>query len=155
MSTPAFEFPREGGNFVVSSLADLTNQTFEGIERLTNLNLQTVKTTLAEQESIAQEAVSSNSLEWVVTLPSALAQANYAKALAYWRHVGNITIETATNSVGSRLENLTEWAQWTASLFVNVASRTPEGAAMVPASANAALSNVADAAEAGAKAVDK
>lgn len=145
MSTPQFEYPRQGGSFVVASVADVANRTFEGFERLAHLNLQTVKTTLAEQEEIAQEAVSSHSLEWLVTLPSAQAQASFTKTLAYWHHVNSITVETVTNNMGSSWESLTECAKWATSLFVDAASRVPAGGSPSLAAPDAHLPGVDEA----------
>jgi phasin family protein len=106
-------------------MADIANQTFDGFERLTRLNLQTVKTTLAEQHGIALAAEDSRSLEWMITLPSAQAQAGFKKTLAYWQHLSAIATETAANNAGASWEGLSACTNWLASAYSEAAqSRT-------------------------------
>jgi phasin family protein len=108
-----------------ASMADIANQTFDGFERLTRLNLQTMKTTLAEQHGIALEAIDSRSVGWILTLPTAQAQAGFKKTLAYWQHVGEIATETAANNAGAGWEGLTACTDWLARAYSEVAhSRT-------------------------------
>jgi phasin family protein len=115
MSSPAIEYSGDAGyagREAFASLADMANQTFDGFERLARLNLQTVKTTLAEQHGIALEAIDSRSFDWILTLPSAAAQAGWKKALAYWQHVHAIAIETTSNNVGAGWEGFTQCTRW-------------------------------------------
>jgi hypothetical protein len=57
-------------------------------------------------------------------------QAGLKKALAYWRHVSTITIDT----VGSGWYGLDQYAQWSALLFGNAANAASESAGATPAS---------------------
>jgi phasin family protein len=126
MNSPAVEQTGQLGRAVIGPVADIAQRTFEGFEQLTHLNLQTVKTTLAEQKAIAEEAVTSNSLEWVASLPSAQAQAALKKALAYWRHASNIAIETAADNIGSGWCTFNEYANWAASWLGDAANAASE-----------------------------
>jgi len=144
MSSPAIDFSGEAARAgsvaqtAFASMADIVNQTFDGFERLTRLNLQTVKTTLAEQHGIALEAVDSRSMAWLVTLPTAQAQAGFKKALAYWQHLSAIATETASNNAGASWEGLTACTGWLASAY-SEAARAREGGALVLASPDASL----------------
>ncbi|MFM0221340.1 phasin family protein [Paraburkholderia dipogonis] len=65
-----------------------------GLEKLVELNLQTVKTSLREQEVLAGAALSSRSLNEVIELQSQQLPAALKKTFAYWRHVQEIAVET-------------------------------------------------------------
>ncbi len=122
------------GRAVFASMADIANQTFDGIERLTRLNLQTVKTTLAEQHGIALEAVDSRSFDWLLTLPVAGAQAGFTKTLAYWQHVNTIAAETTANNAGAGWEGFTECTRWVATALSDAAHTGTGGPFVLPAS---------------------
>lgn len=134
MNSPAIEPAGQLGKAVVAPIGEIAQRTFDGFEQLAHLNLQTVKTTLAEQQAIAEAAVTSNSLEWVLSLPPAQMQAGLKKALAYWRHVSTITIDTVADTVGSGWYGLDQYAQWSALLLGNAANAASESAGATPAS---------------------
>jgi len=115
MSSPAIEHSGDAGyagREAFASLADMANQTFDGFERLARLNLQTMKTTLAEQHSVALEAIDARSFDWILTLPAAAAQAGWTKAMAYWQHVQAIAVETTSNNVGAGWEGFSQCTRW-------------------------------------------
>jgi len=131
------------GQTVFASMAEVANQTFDGFERLTRLNLQTVKTTLAEQHGIALEAVDSRSFDWLLTLPVSGPQAGITKTLAYWQHVNTIAIETAANNAGAGWEGFTECTRWFTSALSD-AAHTRTGGSLVLSAPDANLPTVAD-----------
>lgn len=143
MSSLAIDYSRAGmqggaaAHAVLASMAEIANQTFDGFERVTRLNLQTVKTTLAEQHGIALEAIDSRSIAWVVTLPVAQAQAGFKKALAYWQHLNAIATETASNNAGAGWEGMTAYTDWVASAYAE--TRRQAGGPLVLASPDANL----------------
>jgi phasin family protein len=133
MSSPAIEYSGDGGyagHEAFASLADMANQTFDGFERLARLNLQTMKTTLAEQHGIALEAIDTRSFDWMLTLPTAAAQAGLKKTLAYWQHFHAIAVETASNNVGAGWEGFTQCSRWFEAALSD-AARTRAGAPLV------------------------
>jgi phasin family protein len=141
MSSPAIEYSGDTGDAgreAFASLADIANQTFDGFERLARLNLQTMKTTLAEQHGIALEAVQARSFDWMLTLPAAAAQAGMKKAFAYWQHVHTIAIETTSNNVGAGWEGFSRCTGWFSSALSD-AGRTRGGAPLVLASPDESL----------------
>lgn len=143
MSSPAIDYSGAGmqsgaaAQATFASMADIANQTFDGFERVTRLNLQTIKTSLAEQHGIALEAVDSRSLAWVLTLPVAQAQAGFKKVLAYWQHLNVIATETASNNAGAGWEGITAYTDWLASAYADTRRQT--GVALVLASPDADL----------------
>lgn len=148
MSTPVIAYSgnaenaenaENAGYAAFASMADIANQTFAGFERLARLNLQTVKTMLAEQHGIALEAIDSRSLGWVLTLPTAQAQAGFKKTLAYWQHVNEIAVETATQNAGASWEGFRACTQWLAAA-VSDAARARARPSLLLAASDAASS---------------
>jgi len=81
----------------------LAGQTFDGAEQLVKLNLQTIKTLLAEGKESGQSALSAKSLPELMELQTAVLQAAPKKALAYGRQVQEI-ITTMTASQRAAFE---------------------------------------------------
>lgn len=65
-----------------------------GLEKFVELNVQTVKTSLREQEVLVGAALSSRSLNELIELQSQQLPAALKKTFAYWRHVQEIAAET-------------------------------------------------------------
>ena len=74
----------------VDTLFGLIGQAFQGAEQLAKLNLQTIKTLLAEGQDSGQSALSAKSLPELLELQTAALQAAPTKALAYSRQVQEI-----------------------------------------------------------------
>ena len=74
----------------VDTLFGLTGQGFQGVEQLAALNLQVIKTLLAECAQSTQAALSAKSPEELVKLQTAALQAAPQKAAAYGRQVKEI-----------------------------------------------------------------
>jgi phasin family protein len=67
------------------ALFGLTNKAFEGVEKLVELNLQVVKSTLAESQENAQRALSVKDAQELLALQASLAQPVAEKVLSYGR----------------------------------------------------------------------
>ena len=75
-------------------LLGLTAKAFEGVEQLTALNLQVVKTSLGEAAEAGLAALSVQDPQSLVALQSCLLQPATEKAAAYGRHVYEIVAAT-------------------------------------------------------------
>jgi phasin family protein len=64
--------------------------TFEGIEKLVALNLQVVKTSLAENQAITEKALATKSPEEFFSLSTGLGKATAEKVALYGRQVAGI-----------------------------------------------------------------
>lgn len=128
MNSPAIESAGPIGKSPIVSFSDIADRTLDGLQRMTELNVQTVKTTLAEQQEIADEVLASRSLDWVLTLPSAQGQAALKKALAYWSHASNIAIETVADNVGCGWSSLNDYSRWAVSLIDDASELARTGA---------------------------
>src|SRR6195952_3010577 len=65
------------------TLFGLTNKAFEGIEKLVELNLQVVKSTLAESQENAQRALSVKDAQELLSLQASLTQPVAEKVISY------------------------------------------------------------------------
>ncbi|MDW3687965.1 phasin family protein [Cupriavidus sp. CV2] len=75
-------------------LFGLTNKAFEGFEKLLDLNLQVMKSTLAETQEHAQQALSVKDQQELVALQASLMQPVGEKVLSYSRHLYDIASAT-------------------------------------------------------------
>lgn len=76
-------------NASVQQMFAFSNRAFEGIEKLTALNLQVVRATLAENQALLTKALSARPEE-LVALSTSLAKPTAEKVAAYNRHVYEI-----------------------------------------------------------------
>lgn len=153
MNTPAVEYSGSFAPTAALPIADIASRTFEGFERLAQLNIQTLKESLAEQQEIAEEAVNARSLERMITLPSAQSQAVLKKGLAYWQEASNIAIETAADNVGCGWCTLNDYSRWATTLFGDAAATMsgPASTELVVVDPDATLPSVLEAAPPPAK----
>jgi len=77
-----------------ANLFALTNTAFDGFQKLAELNLQAVKSNLAESQESVQAALSGGDLKDVFSAQGKFAQPAADKALAYARHVYEIASAT-------------------------------------------------------------
>jgi phasin family protein len=73
----------------IEQLFAFSSAAFEGIEKLTELNLQVVKATLAENQALMAKALAAKPEE-LIALSSSLAKPTAEKIAAYSRHVYEI-----------------------------------------------------------------
>jgi phasin family protein len=74
----------------VESILGFLMKSFEGVEKLVELNLQVVKATLAESQEIVVKAFSTQDLPELFALQSSLAQPVAERVQSYWQHVYEI-----------------------------------------------------------------
>ncbi len=87
----------------VDTLFGLTNKAFEGVEKLIELNMQVARTVLVEAAENTQAALSAKDAQELLALQASLLQPAAEKAMAYSRHVYEITAGT-----NAELAKLTE-----------------------------------------------
>src|ERR1700751_4456804 len=76
------------------TLPDVWTKAFGCIEKLTELNVRAVKSTLAENQAIASMALSIKDPQELFVLQAKRTQAAMEEAQSYWRHVSNILFNT-------------------------------------------------------------
>ena len=78
----------------VETLFGLTHKAFEGLEKLVELNLQVVKTSLSEVADTTKAALSVKDAQELLALQTTLLQPAAEKAAAYSRHLYDIVAAT-------------------------------------------------------------
>ncbi|MFM0514962.1 phasin family protein [Paraburkholderia sp. RL17-373-BIF-A] len=111
----------------LDTLSDVWTKAFGCIEKLTELNLRAVKSTLAENQAIASMALSTKDPQELFILHAKRAQAAMEEAQSYWRHVSNIMFNTQVELAASAEAQFRQ-RQHDAQAFVDtVASDVPAG----------------------------
>jgi phasin family protein len=114
MNTPQQEYAADAPQSaqpVLASLTDVADKAISGVERFARLNLQTLRTSLAEQQALAQSMLDAQSPEIVFIWQSAQAQAALAKSFSYWSHMTRIHVETLADTAASGLQTLAACTQ--------------------------------------------
>ena len=112
----------------VETFFNLTNKVFEGVEKLTNLNLQATKSIFAETQETTQKALSGKDPQDLAKLQNALAQPAAEKAQAYSRHVYEILAGTQAEFLKVAEAQFAEYSQSTQSFIENLTKNAPAGA---------------------------
>jgi phasin family protein len=127
------------------TLSDVWTKAFGCIEKLTELNVRAVKSTLAENQAIASMALSTKDPQELFALQAKRTQAAMEEAQSYWRHVSNIMFNTQAE-LTTTIEALFKQRQHDTQVFVeSVANNAPAG---TEAAMNALQSAVTAASEA-------
>ncbi|WP_207001139.1 phasin family protein [Trinickia mobilis] len=111
----------------LEALFDLTNKAFEGIEKLVELNLQVVKSTLAESQENAQRALSTKDAQEFLSLQASLTQPVAEKVLSYGRHLYEIASATQAEFAKVAEAQYEEQNRKVQALVDNVAKNAPAG----------------------------
>jgi phasin family protein len=109
------------------TLFGLTNKAFEGFQKLIALNLQVVKSTLAEGQENVQRALSVKDAQELLALQASLAQPVAEKALSYGRHLYEITSSTQAEFARVAEAQYEEQSRKVQTLVDNVAKSAPAG----------------------------
>lgn len=111
----------------LETLSDVWAKAFGCIEKLTELNLRAVKSTLAENQAVANMALSTKDPQELFALHAKRAQAELEEALSYWRHVSSIMFNTQVELAASAEAEFRQ-RQRDAQAFVDtVANSAPAG----------------------------
>src|SRR6202049_2774779 len=108
-------------------LFGLTNKAFEGFEKLIELNLQVVKSTLAEGQENAQRALSVKDAQELLALQASLAQTIAEKAQSYSRHLYEIASSTQAEFARVAEAQYEEQNRKVQALVDNVTKNAPAG----------------------------
>jgi phasin family protein len=109
------------------TLFGLTNKAFEGMEKLLELNLQVVKSSLAESQENTQRALSVKDAQEFVALQASLTQPVAEKALSYGRHLYEIASATQAEFARVAEAQYEEQNRKVQTLVDNVAKNAPAG----------------------------
>jgi phasin family protein len=111
----------------LETLSDIWTKAFGCIEKLTELNLRAVKSTLAENQAIANLALSTRDPQELFALQARRAQAALQEAQSYWRHVSTIMFNTQAEMAAGAEAQFKQQQQKTQTLVDTVANNAPAG----------------------------
>jgi phasin family protein len=111
----------------LETLFGLTNKALEGVEKLVELNLQVVKSTIAESQENAQRALSVKDAQELLSLQASLTQPVAEKVLSYGRHLYEIASATQAEFARVAEAQYEEQNRKVQALVENVAKNAPAG----------------------------
>src|ERR1700676_1525331 len=121
------------------TLFGLTNKAFEGFQKVLALNLQVVKSTLAEGQENVQRALSVKDAQELLALQSSLAQPVAEKALSYGRHLYEIASSTQAEFARVAEAQYEEQNRKVQALVENVTKTAPRGSKTAVAGMKSAI----------------
>ncbi|ALD90834.1 phasin family protein [Cupriavidus gilardii] len=124
----------------LETLFGLTTKAFEGVEKLVELNMQVVKTTLAENVEHAKRTLGARDAQELLALQVSLIQPVAEKAVAYSRHVYEIAADTQSEFTRVAEAQLAESSRNVQSLVDNFAKNAPAGSESTVAIVKSAIS---------------
>jgi phasin family protein len=122
-------------------LASLTSKTFEGVEKLVDLNLTAAKATLEESSSAARQLLAAKDAQEFFTLSAAQAQPTAEKALSYGRQLASIAAGTGAEFSKAAESQIVETNRKVISLVDEVSKNAPAGSETFVAAVKTAISN--------------
>jgi phasin family protein len=111
----------------LETLFGLTSKAFEGVEKLVELNLQVVKSTITESQENAQRALSVKDAQELLALQASLTQPVAEKVLSYGRHLYEIASATQAEFARVAEAQYEEQNKKVQALVENVAKNAPAG----------------------------
>ena len=124
----------------LETLFGLTSKAFEGVEKLVELNLQVIKSTLSESHDNAQKVFSVKDAQELLQLQASLSQPVAEKLLSYGRHLYEIAQATQSEFTKAAETQLEEHNRKILSLVDNVAKNAPAGSETAVAVFKSAIS---------------
>lgn len=120
----------------------LANKTFEGVEKLVDLNLKAAKSSLEESQATAQKLLSAKDPQEFFSLSSAQAQPALEKSVAYGRHLSGILSGTQAELSKTAEAQIAEANRKVISLIDEAAKNAPVGSEQAIALLKSTLGNL-------------
>ena len=126
----------------------ITSKTFEGIEKIVELNLSAAKASLEESSAAAQQFAAVKDPQELLALATAHAQPTAEKAAAYGRHLANILSTTQAELTKAAEAQVAETSRKVTSLVDEISKNAPAGSenavALLKSAIQTALKKAAD-----------
>lgn len=122
-------------------LSSLTTKTFEGLEKLVDLNINAAKATLEETSATARQLLAVKDAQEFFSLTAAQAQPSAEKALSYSRQLASIAAGTGAEFSKAAEAQIVEANRKVIALVDEVSKNAPAGSENVVAAVKTAISN--------------
>ncbi len=117
----------------IALITSLTNKAFESVEKLVDLNLNAVKSSLEDSNSAAKQLLAAKDPQELSSLLAAQAQPSAEKALAYGRHVASIASSAQAEFTKAAEEQVAEANRKVLALIEEASKNAPAGSENVVA----------------------
>ncbi|TFW30486.1 TIGR01841 family phasin [Massilia horti] len=124
-----------------ATLSSLTSKTFEGLEKLVDLNISAAKATLEDASNNARQLLSAKDAHEFFSLSAAQAQPTAEKALSYGRQLASIAAGTGAEFSKAAEHQIVEANRKVISLVDEVSKNAPAGSETIVAAIKTAISN--------------
>lgn len=111
----------------IALITSLTNKAFESVEKLVDLNLTAVKSSLEDSNSAAKQLLAAKDPQELSSLLAAQAQPSAEKALAYGRHVANIASSAQAEFTKAAEEQVAEANRKVLAMIEEASKNAPAG----------------------------
>lgn len=122
-------------------VSSLTSKTFEGMEKLVDLNISAAKATLEESSATARQLLQAKDPQEFFSLSAAQAQPTAEKALSYGRQLASIAAGTGAEFSKAAENQIVEANRKVISLVDEVSKNAPAGSESYIAAVKTAISN--------------
>ncbi|WP_305823227.1 TIGR01841 family phasin [Massilia brevitalea] len=122
-------------------LSSLTSKTFESMEKLVELNINTARATLSDSSSAARQLLSAKDPQEFFQLSAAQAQPSAEKALTYSRQLASIASGTGAEFSKAAEGQIVEANRKVIALVDEVSKNAPAGSETFVAAVKTAISN--------------
>jgi phasin family protein len=143
-----FAFPEQISNATKANLeaqfalfSTLTSKTFEGIEKLVDLNINTTKAALENSTANARQLLAAKDAQEFFALSASQAQPSAEKAVSYGRQVAAIAADTGAEFTRAAESQLAEVNRKVISLVDEVTKNAPAGSETYVSALKTAISN--------------
>jgi len=125
----------------IALLSELTNKTFESIEKIVDLNINVVKASLEETAATTKQLLAAKDPQEFFSLSAAQAQPSAEKAIAYGRHLATIASSVQAEFAKSAEAQIAEGSRKVIALVDEVTKNAPAGSENVVAFVKSAIGN--------------
>jgi len=143
-----FAIPEQFSNATKASLesqfallSSLTQKTFEGVEKLVDLNINTARTTLEDSSAVARQLLGAKDPQEFFSVSASQAQPAAEKALSYSRQLASIAAGTGAEFSKAAESQIVEANRKVISLVDEVSKNAPAGSESFVAAVKTAISN--------------
>lgn len=123
-------------------LTTLTNKTFESVEKVIDLNINTAKASLEDSNAVAKQFIAAKDAQELLSLVAAQAQPNAEKALAYSRNLASIANDVQSEFSKAAETQIAETSRKVLELVEELTKNAPAGSENAIALVKSAIGNV-------------
>ncbi|WP_036175662.1 TIGR01841 family phasin [Massilia sp. 9096] len=143
-----FAFPEQFSTATKSNLESqfamlsaLTSKTFEGMEKLVDLNISTAKAAIEGSSATARQLLGAKDAQEFFSLSASQAQPNAEKAMSYGRQLATIAADTSAEFSRAAESQFSEVNRKVISLVDEVTKNAPAGSETYVSALKTAISN--------------